>query len=46
MSIIKLFDHFQALEPDPILKLRRIVGFGGSTFKDVSTYDLEYRRLL
>lgn len=25
---------YTALEPDPILKLRRIVGFGGATFKD------------
>jgi len=24
------------LEPDPILRLKRIIGFGGSTFKDVS----------
>ena len=28
---------FQTLEPDPILWLKRIVGFGGSTFKDVSS---------
>lgn len=27
---------FQALEPDPILKLKRIVGFGGASFRDVS----------
>lgn len=27
---------FQSLEPDPILRLKRIVGFGGCSFRDVS----------
>ena len=27
--------YFQTLEPDPILRLKRIVGFGGCSFRDV-----------
>ncbi|KAH9513092.1 WD repeat-containing protein 90 [Bulinus truncatus] len=26
---------YRALEPDPIMKLKRIIGFGGATFRDV-----------
>lgn len=28
--------NIQSLEPDPILRLKRIVGFGGCSFRDVS----------
>ena len=31
-----MFVSHQALVPDPILKLRRVVGFGGCETKDVS----------
>ena len=35
-----MFVSHQALVPDPILKLRRVVGFGGCETKDVSVNKL------
>ena len=35
-DIYRLYLSFKSLKPDPILKLRRIVGFGGSSNRDVS----------
>ena len=29
------FLYFQSLKPDPIIKLKRIVGYGGATFREV-----------
>lgn len=34
--MICLIFNSQSLEPDPILRLKRIVGFGGCSFRDVS----------
>lgn len=34
--IFCLILNIQSLEPDPILRLKRIVGFGGCSFRDVS----------
>ena len=28
----------QSLQPDPVLNLKRIVGFGGASYRDVSSF--------
>lgn len=32
---------FQTLKPDPILSLKRVVGFGGGTFREVNLFSLD-----
>ncbi|KAK6171134.1 hypothetical protein SNE40_019389 [Patella caerulea] len=34
-TVVNKKDNFTQLEPDPILKLKKIVGFGGGTYKEV-----------
>lgn len=36
---------FQTLKPDPILSLKRVVGFGGGTFREVKLLLTRHSRL-
>ena len=41
MHTIQFLFVFQTLKPDPILSLKRVVGFGGGTFREVNLSSLD-----